>query len=419
MSISKILGVRARKISVGLGFALKSRVVKLDLCSNTGLNCQVGQTTTASPSSLQPSVDNSKIASGVDALMGTMHDSFSDLSAVRDFVSYVGSAISDTFEQLPHGVLCGIQWHPYLWRSVLYHCQISCFVDDNAKTHLWVSITGKACRQNQQNLARLMCYLAVNGFCCTRIDCASEDPKNRLSFKQITRAIDKGDCSGFRPQKALRVNLPNGKEWTQYCGVKNGGKSYTRIYQKEASSVRVERQFVKRDACLVFADLVNCYDNRDTSVSLVETQYFKKICSYSISGINFIHRVSKHLDRCSELRWWTAFKKACESEAITFPSVTREESLEKKKAWVERSVATSLAMIKKWMGASFSDWLYSIISNGAERLTKVQVAILHHATDLITKKEAHFTGNLEKEVSDFLSVLKIQDDKIFAGLMDF
>lgn len=420
MTITKILGVRARKISVGLGFASKSSGVNQDLCSNTGLNSLVGDTQTGSLSSFEPLDKSQNLQSGVDCLMGTIHDGFKDIAAVRELVLFVGSAISDTFEQLPHGVACGIQWHPYLWQSVLYHCQISCQIDDNGKTHLWISITGKACRVDQQNLARLICYLAVNGFCCTRIDCATTDPKNRLAFRQIHNAIKKGDASGFRPEKALCQALPNEKDgWTQYCGVKGGGKSFTRIYRKPDADVRIERQFVKRDARIVFADLAHYYDNRDSSIPLVDTEYFRKICAYSISGISFIHRVSKNLSRCPELRWWSAFKKACEVEPIKFPPVCREENLETKKAWVERSVATSLAMIKKWMGASFFDWLHSIISNGAERFTKVQVAILHHATDTIAKKQAHFTGNLEIEVAEFLARLKLQDEQIYAGLMDF
>ena len=419
MTITNILGVRPRAIAKALGFATKSRRVKIDLCSNTGLNSQIGDAQTGSPSSLEPFQKSQHLQSGVDCLMGTIHDGFADLSAVRELVLFIGSSVGDTFEQLPHGVACGIQWHPYLWRSVLYHCQISCMVDDNAKTHLWISITGKACRVDQQNLARLMCYLAVNGFCCTRIDCATEDPKNRLKFSQLSNAISKGDCAGFRPLKSKSISLPHDKDWTKYCGVANVGKSYTRIYRKLDADVRIERQFVKRDARLVFADLVHYYDNRDNSIPLLDTEYFRKICAYSISGISFIHRISKNLQRCPDLRWWSAFKKACQVEPIKFPPVSRQQSLETKNAWVERSVSTSLAMIKKWMGASFSDWLQAIISKGADRLTKVQIAILNHATDLIAKKEISFTGDLDREVSQFLTALNLQDDRIFSGLTYF
>lgn len=424
MNISKILGISARKIAKVLGFASARRNVKIDLCSNTGLKSQEG----AAQTGLNPSLEGQdkqleSLSSGIDWLMGTMHDSFKDLDAVREFVEYVASSIGDTLVQAPHGIACGIQWHPYLWRGVLHGSQLSCMIDDRGITHVWLSITGKACRQNQQNLARLMCYLAVNGFCCTRIDCATSDPQNRLKFHQISRAIDAGDCSGFRPDSKTghkRISGVNGKDWTHYLGSKNGGKSYTRIYHStENGYVRIERQYVKRDARLVFADLAHYYDNRDSSLPLEQTEYFRKICSYSISGINFIRRISKNLDRCPQLRWWSAFKKACEVEPIKLPSVSKEESLEVKKAWVERSVATSLSMLKKWMGAAFSDWMHSIVSNGAERLTPKQLAMLHHCGSLIKEREAHFTGNLKKEMAEFQAALDFQNQQIFAGLVDF
>lgn len=433
MTITNILGIRSRAIAKALGFATKSRrLVKIDLCSNTGLKCHESATQTGSPSSFESPVESQDLASGVDWLMGTIHDAFLDLDDVREFVQYVASSVGDTFVQAAHGIACGIQWHPYLWRAVLHGSQISCMIDDNLRTHVWVSITGKSCRLDQQRLARLMCYLAFKGFTCTRIDCATTDPKDRLKCRQITNAINKGDCSGFRANKSLAIALPNDKDWTRYCGVKNGGKSYTRIYQRPDSHPRIERQFVKRDARLVFADLVHYYDNRDTLVTLLETEYFRKICAYSISGISFIHRISKHLNRCPELRWWTAFKKACATEPIKFPPVTKEESLEVKKRWLERSVSTSLAMMKKWMGAAFPEWIFRIISEGSDRLTDRQMALLHqfrlslpkdkkHFTfkRLNFKKKQTFTGNVKQQLLDFADLLKQRDDQIFNHGMDF
>lgn len=422
MNISSILGVAARRIAKGFGFG------RVDLCSNTGLKSRECDPQTVCPPSLPPLPIQQELASGVDWLMGTIHDGFRDLEEVREFALYVADAIGDTLIQLPHGIGCGIQWHPYLWRGVLHNSQVSCFVDDNLRTHVWVSITGKSCRLDQQRLIRLMLDLALKGFCCTRIDCATSDPKNRLKCKQITNAINKRDCSGFHPDKSLSIQLPHEKDWTRYCGVKNGGKSYTRIYQRPDQPVRIERQFVKRDARLVFADLVHFYDNRDTSIPLIETEYFRRICSYSISGISFLHRISKNLSRCPELRWWAAFKKACATEAIRFPPITKDESLEIKKRWVERSVATTLALLKKWLGKNYSDWLYRIVAEGAERLTDKQLAMLQHSRSSLKRislkqinfrKKIQFTGNLKAELKAFAASLQLRDDEIFAGLREF
>lgn len=437
MNISKIIGIRARKIAKAIGFAVATRTVKQDLCSNTGLKSRrQGSTTGLLPSSQDSEVKLETLSSGIDWLMGTMHDSFRDLDAVREFVEFVASAIGDTFVQATHGIACGIQWHPYLWRGVLHGSQVSCMVDDRGITHLWVSITGKSCRNGQQNLARLMVYLAVNGFCCTRIDCATSDPKNRLTFKQIAKAIDNGECTGFRPLSKTghkRISGVDGVDWTHYCGSKNGGKSYTRIYHSvENGYVKIERQYVKRDARLVFAELAHLYDNRDLTVLLEETPYFRRICSFSISGIGFIKRISKNLSRCPDLRWWAAFKKACETEPIKLPSISRQESLEVKKSWVERSVATSLAMLKKWMGSAFSDWIYKIISDAAERLTEKQLAILHQfrlslpadkkkvtLRHLNPIKKQRFTGNLKEQLAAFAESIRLRDEQIFNFGMEF
>lgn len=422
MNITTILGIRARGIAKNLGFGKK------DLCSNTGLKSRGSDAQTVLPPSVDPIQEPQNLTSGVDWLMGTVHDGFRDLEEVREFVLYVADAVGDTLVQLPHGIACGIQWHPYLWRGVLHNSQVSCMIDDNLRTHLWISITGKSCRLDQQRLAGLMLYLAFKGFCCTRIDCATSDPKNRLKAKQIANAISKGDCAGFHADKSLSIGLPHDKEWTRYCGIKNGGKSYTRIYQKQEEAVRIERQFVKRDARLVFADLVHYYDNRDTTVSLVETQYFRRICSYSISGISFLHRISKNLSRCPELRWWAAFKKACETEPIKFPPVTKDESLEIKKRWIERSVSTTLALLKKWMGKDYSDWLYRIVTDGAERLTEKQLAMLQHFQSSVKKitlkqinfrKKKQFTGNLKAELQAFARSLQLRDDEIYQGMRAF
>lgn len=422
MNITSILGVAARRIAKGLGFGT------VDLCSNTGLNSRESAPQTVSPPPIPPPEVPQNLASGIDWLMGTIHDGFKDLDEIREFIEYVASAVGDTFTQLPHGINCGIHWHPYLWRGALHNSQISCMIDDNLRTHLWISITGKSCRLDQENIARLMLYLAFKGFCCTRIDCATSDPKNRLKCNHISNAIKKSDCSGFHADKSVLISLPNEKDWTRYCGIKNGGKSYTRIYQKLDEAVRIERQFVKRDARLVFADLVHFYDNRDTSILLIESEYFRRICSYSISGISFLHRISKNLSRCPELRWWATFKKACATEPIKFPPITKDESLEIKKRWIERSVATTLALLKKWMGKNYSDWLYRIVSEGAERLTDKQLAMLQHFQSSIKRislkqinfrKKIQFTGNLKAQLQALALSLQLRDEEIYEGLRAF
>lgn len=411
MTIPKILGFASKRLLRAIGFASKKRLLgNKHLSSKTGVMCKEDNPQSGLPSDIE--AIKTGFESGVDWVAGTIHCHFKDLDAITKFVDFVGGQISDEFLIQDHGKLCGHTWHPLYWLSAAYGSIITACVDDRLDTHLYISITGKACRTNQQCIAQLLVYLSGCGFSATRLDCAVADFDCRLKYEQIKRAIDSGECKGFRPQKSKRIAGYQDKNWTHYCGVKDSGSSFTRIYHdEERCCVRVERQYTDRDAKLVFAHLAKIYDERNHSISFEESGYFREIANLSISTIGFIKRISKHLDRCPDLAWWERFKKAINSNPIKFPPEIRTISIEKTMNWFERQIKSSIAFLKKAMGSGFNDWWLGLCKRGNDALTPKQLAILKsQAGYKVSSNAKKFTGNAKQVLADIAqNVLNLQE----------
>lgn len=360
--------------------------------SNTGLNSH-------NDNNQQIIVNDIALSSAIDWLSGTLRAELSH-DELLDLVAFTGDYLDDEFVRLDYGKSVGNTFMPWQWRSARTGCQFLAQHDpETNQAYVYISIVGKACRGNQENLMRLICYLRDKGFKATRIDCATADLMNRLKYDDIVEAVDNGDCKGFRPESKngfKKVSAANNRDWTTYLGSR-GSDAFTRIYHTEENGhVRIEREYHDTRANIVFQCLASIY-----SVKLIDREetlsyLFSTVRSFSIEGIDFIKRTSKNLSRCVRLDWWQNFLKACVVEPIRVPTEKKESTIEKKKAHVEKQYAATLAMILQHEPENFYHWVRGLVSQGKERMTDIQKALVRNECDIRSARDRKYN---EKDVN--------------------
>ena len=355
--------------------------------SNTGLNSQ-------NEDNQQKLVNEITLLSAIDWLSGTMKIAISH-DELLELVAFTGDYLNDEFVKLDYGKSVGTTFMPWQWRSARTGCQFLAKHDlETNQAYIYISIVGKACRGNQENLMRLICYLRAKGFKATRLDCATSDLMNRLKYDEIVEAIDNGDCKGFRPDSKngfKKVSGVNDRDWTTYLGSR-GSDAFTRIYRTtENGYVRIEREYHDTRANTVFQCLANIYEIKEIERELMLSTLFKMVRSFSIEGIDFIKRTSKNLSRCLRLSWWDNFVKACDTESVRIPTEKTESTIEKKKAHVDKQYGATLAMIRRSAPEIFWHWIGELIARGEERMTRTQSALVQLECDIRSTRDIRYS----------------------------
>ena len=360
--------------------------------SNTGLNSH-------NDDNQQKLINKITLSSELDWLAGTLRVSLNH-AELLDLVEYVGSALDDEFIRLDHGKALGNTYFSCLWQSARTKCMFLAQHDPELnQAYIYISIVGKACRGDQENLMRLICYLRAKGFKATRIDCATSDLMNRLKFRDIVEAVDHGDCKGFRPESRngfKKISGVNDRDWTAYLGSR-GSDAFTRIYHTtENGYVRIEREYHDTRADAVFQCLANIYELKQIERETMLSTLFQMIRNFSVEGIDFIKRTSKNLSRCIRLEWWNSFLKACDAEPVRIPTEKKESTIEKKKAHIDKQYAASLAMILQHDPEYFYHWIRGLVSQGKERMTDTQKAIVRIECNIRSARDIRYS---EKDVN--------------------
>ena len=360
--------------------------------SNTGLNSQ-------NEDNQQKLVNKITLSSAIDWLAGTLRVSLNH-DELLDLVKYVGSALDDEFISLDHGRALGNNYFPWQWQSARTKCMFLAQHDPELnQANIYISIVGKACRGDQENLMRLICYLRAKGFKATRIDCVTSDLMNRLKYRDIVEAVDNGDCKGFRPDSRngfKKYSGVNDRDWTTYLGSRSSD-AFTRIYHTiENGYVRIEREYHDTRADAVFQSLANIYEWNHIERETMLSTLFQLIRNYSVEGIDFIRRISKNLSRCVRLEWWDNFIKACDAEPVRIPTEKKESTIEKKKAHIDKQYAASLAMILQHDPEYFYHWIRGLVSQGKERMTDMQKAVVRIECNIRSARDIRYS---EKDVN--------------------
>ena len=355
--------------------------------SNTGLNSQ-------NEDNQQQIVNELTLLSAIDWLSGTLRIALSH-DELLELVKFVGGYLGDEFVKLDYGKSVGNTFMSWQWRSARTGCQFLANHDPELnQAYIYISIVGKACRGNQEDLMRLICYLRAKGFKATRIDCATSDLMNRLKYHEIVEAVDNGDCKGFRPDSKKgfsKHSHANDRDWTTYLGSR-GSDAFTRIYHTTDNGyVRIEREFHDTRANDVFQCLANIYELSEIKREAMLSSLFKLIRSFSIEGIDFIKRTSKNLSRCLRLAWWDNFVKACDVEPVNIPTEKVESTIEKKKAHVKKQYAATFAMILQHDPENFYSWFRDLVSEGKERMNDMQKASVRLECDIRLARDIRYS----------------------------
>lgn len=355
--------------------------------SNTGLN---------SPNAVnqQKIVNELTLSSAIDWLSGTLRTTFSH-DEILELVAFTGDYLNDEFVKLDHGRSVGNTFMPWYWQSARTGCQFLAQHDpETSQAYIYISIVGKACRGNQENLMRLICYLRAKGFKATRIDCATSDLMNRLKYHEIVEAVDNGDCKGFRPDSKKgfsKHSHANDRDWTTYLGSR-GSDAFTRIYHTTDNGyVRIEREYHDTRANAVFQSLANIYEISSIERETMLSTLFRLVRGYSIEGIDFIKRTSKNLSRCLRLEWWDNFVKACDVEPVRIPTEKVIPTIEKSIAHLEKQYRAIFAMILQYDPENFYNWFRKFVSDGKDRMTDTQKALVRTECNIRLARDIRYS----------------------------
>jgi hypothetical protein len=91
----------------------------------------------------------------------------------------------------------------------------------------------------------------------------------------------------------------------------------------------------------------------------------------------FSQRLNASLQRKNIVcEWWTSFLSLINHVALKLPTVRPVRTIAKTIAWLEKSVAPSIALLRRYMGGRFTDWLNSLYISGDARLSDSQLLML-------------------------------------------
>ena len=356
--------------------------------SNTGLDSQ-------NAANQQKIVNELTLLSAIDWLSGTLKTTLSH-NELLELVAFTGDYLNDEFVKRDHGRSIGNTFMPWFWQSARTGCQFLAQHDpETNQAYIYISIVGKACRGNQENLMRLICYLRAKGFKATRVDCATSDLMNRLKYDDIIEAVDTGNCKGFSiksDQKGFKkTSGANNRNWSTDLGSR-GSDAMTRIYHKDSNGyVRIEREYHDTRANAVFQSLANIYEISSIERETMLTTLFGLVRSYSIEGIDFIKRTSKNLSRCLRLEWWDNFVKACDVEPIRIPTEKVIPTIEKSIAHLEKQYRATFAMILQYDPVNFYSWFRKFVSEGRERMTDTQKALVRTECNIRLARDIRYS----------------------------
>ena len=214
----------------------------------------------------------------------------------------------------------------------------------------------------------------------TRADVAYDEPTRMILPHEIAAESQKGNYTGFRRSEHQSPLKLNGQREGDQIAFGRRGKAgsgkYLRIYDKLLESdgdnpcVRYEVEFAKRRARAVIFEL-----------SQAETfDKFVALMAGLVGGaIDFIERDNRaggrNIDRASRLDWWSRIVERLGRVRVAAerPSMKIETS----KEWVETSVATTLATLRKAIGQKeFKLWIEQLVEGAEVRITPKQSAAI-------------------------------------------
>jgi hypothetical protein len=252
----------------------------------------------------------------------------------------------------------------------------------NPGSSAWVSIPGDALAQfPEREIPEVIRYavVALQGR-VTRLDVALDDYRRELSPALISDALESGSTARFRTWSSYRTKTKIGVGWSYYLGSPQSDDR-TVIYDKtieslgRINSIRIERRLKDAKAHTFADNLLNVFD------TVENTDYLRFLADSAVGGVDFLDRVSTHLERCPRLQWWAAFLDRLALSPFRVLVPARVKTIASTLAWIEHQVETSLALVQAVFGdRAFRHRLNQWLSSGKRRFSASHLALLNYLT---------------------------------------
>jgi len=244
--------------------------------------------------------------------------------------------------------------------------------------------------QTIEQLVRLCA--GEDGSRVTRFDIAFDDFNRKLDIMKIVKLIREDKESsrvvtrwrGWRLLSSGDMFAEDNKGLTLYLGARSSG-SFARLYDKRLEVISNAK---KRGVDLDFDLLPDSWlrfelELKGKKSDAVVRDFLSSPLGFSpayftgvLRGLIEFKSGSRNGKKKSDLRaaaWWTSFCGLGERFPVSPPSP--RQSIEKKIAWLERSVAGSLALVTEHYDGDMG-FIYDLLEDGKERLTPQHRAML-------------------------------------------
>jgi hypothetical protein len=225
-------------------------------------------------------------------------------------------------------------------------------------------------------ISKLVCEFGVKP---TRFDVAIDDYAKRITYEQVVKAIEAKNYARFRKGSYTKNFGDDNGGFTVYCGTPSSDRRL-RFYDKNAESdgqtdsYRWEVQL--RDE--IAAKSVLGWLAEDEQLAA------QHLGALVVGTVEFVERsTEKNVPRMTELSWWEAFKEAV-GRSIRHSVQKVQTNLARARKWVNKSVAPTLAIMKRVFPDKFDEWLEAAINAAPKRFNDN-----HHAKELVWYCEYH------------------------------
>jgi len=161
--------------------------------------------------------------------------------------------------------------------------------------------------------------------------------------------------------------------------VRSGEREFINDAPKVEIYTRWETEYKSDSANNLFSTACNMYRLLDSEDKVHQIQ--KMFTDLMFTRYQFLEeRRHASLDRQNIVAsWWTEFLELVKHQKLKLPKVTPAKSIQKTIDFLERQVATSIAMASKFYGIGFDNWFYRLIESGLNRMSEEQMLMLEIA----------------------------------------
>lgn len=237
------------------------------------------------------------------------------------------------------------------------------------KGKLYISLSGKPCQEigSMPLLKWLKIYGRAYDFRCTRIDNALDDFTRSISPAQLFKHHVDGNVAGVeRKHTDPHQNPLTGITQSVTYGSPKSKKQYINYDKFVESNGRINAY--RHESHLREGYAVSALGMLLTALAHGERYVWQAMINIATSVVDFVEKKDKNRTRDVRLPDWQEFLDMVGANPVKIvpPKVTW--TVQKSIKWVDRTVATTLAGIKRRLGDGTSIYLEMLMEDGEKRL---------------------------------------------------